>query len=177
MTESSLQGCYIIEPKSFSDERGLFFESFNQREFVKITGQVHPYVQDNHSLSSKGVLRGLHFQDEPHAQAKIVRVVAGEVLDVVVDLRPGSSTFGKHFKTRLSASNGKILFIPRGMAHGFLALEDDTIFVYKCDNYYHRESERGIIYNDPQLGIDWEFPANELILSEKDRQLPQLSEL
>ena len=177
VTETSLKGCYIIEPAIFRDERGLFFESFNEREFEKITGNKLPYVQDNHSISSRGVLRGLHYQKDPHGQAKIVRVISGEVIDVVVDIRPGSNTYGSYFKTRLSSSDGKMLYIPRGMAHGFLALEDNTVFVYKCDNYYHKESERGIIYNDPSLNIDWEFPSNELILSEKDRALPQLSDL
>ncbi|MEX0291176.1 MAG: dTDP-4-dehydrorhamnose 3,5-epimerase, partial [Flavobacteriaceae bacterium] len=137
---------------------------------------VH-FVQDNHSVSHRGVLRGLHFQRGSHAQAKLVRVIKGEVLDIILDIRKDSPTFGKHFKVRLSEQNKKILFIPKGIAHGFLALTDETIFVYKCDQYYNKEAESGIIYNDPQWGIDWEFPAEEIILSEKDLSLPTFDAL
>ena len=135
------------------------------------------FVQDNHSMSAKGVLRGLHFQVGKHAQAKLVRVTAGEVLDVVVDLRKDSPTFGKHYKTTLSGLNNKMLFIPKGMAHGFLCLQDNTVFTYKCDNYYHPESEGGIMYNDPDLNIDWEMPLDKIILSEKDLHLPAFKDL
>ena len=135
------------------------------------------FVQDNHSMSAKGVLRGLHFQVGKHAQAKLVRVTAGEVLDVVVDLRKDSPTFGKHYKAMLSGLNNKMLFIPKGMAHGFLCLQDNTVFTYKCDNYYHPESEGGIMYNDPDLNIDWEMPLDKIILSEKDLHLPAFKDL
>ena len=139
-------------------------------------GHSIDFVQDNHSVSGKGVLRGLHYQKGEFAQAKLVRVTSGSVIDVVVDLRKGSPTYGEYYKTLLSAENKKILFVPRGMAHGFLALEDHTEFVYKCDNYYNKSAEEGIIYNDPSLNIDWEYPVDKMIISEKDRALPNLSE-
>ena len=175
--ETILQGCYIIYPKIFKDNRGLFFESYNKAELDEILGYEIRFIQDNHSMSAKGVLRGLHFQQGEHAQAKLVRVVSGEVLDVVVDLREGSPTYGQHFKTTLSAEDNKMLFIPKGMAHGFLCLQDNTIFTYKCDNYYNPESESGIMYNDPELNIDWEFPSEQIKLSEKDLQLPAFKNL
>lgn len=177
ITETHLRGCYVIEPKIFEDERGLFYESYNKKIFEEAIGQKIDFVQDNHSISKKGVLRGLHFQTGEHAQAKLVRVIKGEVLDVVVDIRKNSTTFGRYFKIRLSDHNHKMLFIPKGMAHGFLCLSDETIFVYKCDEYYHKQSESGIAYNDQDLGIDWEYPRNEIILSTKDKLLPSFKEL
>ena len=170
--ETKLKGCYLINPRVFNDHRGEFFEVFKKNEFEALLGQRLDFVQDNHSVSRKGVLRGLHFQEGENAQAKLVRVVKGEVLDVVVDLREESPTYGQHYKTRLSSTNRKILFIPRGMAHGFLSLTEEAIFTYKCDNYYNMKEEAGIIFNDPDLNIDWEYPTAELILSDKDLELP-----
>ena len=167
-----LKGCFVITPRVFKDERGYFYESFNNQEFKEKTGCQVNFVQDNQSLSSRGVLRGLHFQNGAHAQTKLVRVVKGSVLDVCVDVREGSSTFGQHFSIVLDAKSHQQLFVPRGFAHGFLVLEDDTIFSYKCDNYYHKPSEKGILYNDKTLAIDWNFPKTQLILSEKDLALP-----
>lgn len=174
---TNITDCYLITPKIFRDERGAFFESYNERAFMAKLGISVSFVQDNHSISNKGVLRGLHFQSGKYAQAKLVRVVRGEVLDVVVDIRKHSPTYGKHFKVRLSEQNQKMLFIPKGLAHGFLSLEDHTVFIYKCDEYYNKEAETGIIYNDPDLELDWEFPVDKLILSEKDRALPTLKDL
>lgn len=170
--ETYLEGCYVIQPTVFNDSRGYFFESFNTKAFYKATGQQINFVQDNQSKSSKGVLRGLHFQIGEHQQAKLVRVIKGSVLDVCVDIRENSPTFGKHFSTILNDKDQNQLFIPRGFAHGFLVLEDDTIFSYKCDNFYNKASEQGIIFNDNSLNIDWKFPENELILSNKDTELP-----
>ncbi len=175
--KTALSGCYIIQPKSFTDERGIFFESFKKNVLEHELGYKVDFVQDNHSISYKGVLRGLHFQESQKSQAKMVRVVQGEVIDVVVDIRKNSKTFGEHIKVRLSATNRKILFIPKGMAHGFIALEDATHFVYKCDQYYNRKAEGGIIYDDPDLNIDWEFPKEQIILSKKDQKLPSFKEL
>ena len=177
VTETNLKGCFVLEPDVFSDERGIFFESFHKSKFQSAIGQQIDFVQDNQSVSKLGVLRGLHFQKGQYAQAKLVRVVKGEALDVVVDLRKDSSTFGQHYKTRLSAANKKSIFIPKGMAHGFLTLNDEVIFTYKCDNYYHKTSERGIAYNDDTLKIDWEYPFEKIILSKKDKQLPTFKEL
>ena len=177
LKETTLKDCYLLEPKVHTDARGAFFEAYRKDELEALLGQRIDFVQDNHSVSKKGVLRGLHFQKEPYAQAKLVRVVEGEVLDVVVDLRTGSPTYGQHYKTRLSAENRKILFIPRGMAHGFLSLTEEAIFTYKCDNYYRKDAEAGILFNDPELQIDWEYPLQDLILSEKDRKLPTLKQL
>jgi dTDP-4-dehydrorhamnose 3,5-epimerase len=174
--ETPISGCFIIQPKVISDDRGYFFESFNQQEFEKITGLKIKFVQDNQSMSSKGVLRGLHFQKEIHEQAKLVRVIKGKVLDVCVDLRRESETFGEHFSLVLDDLKKEQLFIPRGMAHGFLVMAHDTIFSYKCDNYYNKSSEGGIIYNDHDLGIDWGMPNNELILSKKDQNLPSFKQ-
>lgn len=175
--ETYLKGCFVITPTIYKDNRGIFFESYNQQDFEKAIEKPINFVQDNHSVSHKGVLRGLHFQKGEFAQAKLLRVIKGSVLDVCVDIRPGSKTFGKHFSIILNASNNQQLFIPRGFAHGFLALEDDTIFNYKCDNYYNKESEAGILFDDPTLNIDWKFPTNSLILSSKDLQLPSFSKL
>lgn len=172
ITPTPLKDCLIIQPKIIEDERGYFFESFNQKNFEKETGLTVNFVQDNESKSSKGVLRGLHFQTGVFEQAKLVRVSKGKVLDVCVDLRRDSSTFGKHFSIALDAETKQQLFIPKGFAHGFLVLEDDTMFNYKCDNYYNKASEAGIIYNDSTLKINWNFPESDLIISEKDSNLP-----
>lgn len=175
--QTYLEGCFLITPKVFSDERGNFFESFNKSQFYQLTDLDVDFVQDNQSTSHRGVLRGLHFQTGNYQQAKLVRVIKGSVLDVVVDIRPQSKTFGQHFSTVLSAENCKQLFIPKGFAHGFVVLEDDSIFAYKCDEYYHKASEGGIIYNDETLNIDWQFPESELIISEKDKVLPSFRSL
>ena len=175
--QTNIEGVYIIEPMLHGDERGYFMESFSERDFEAQTGLNVRFVQDNESRSRKGVLRGLHFQKEPYAQAKLVRVVHGKVLDVAVDIRPESPTFGKYVATELSAENHRQMFIPKGFAHGYVVLEDDTVFQYKCDEYYHPEAEGGIAWNDPQIAIDWGVAENEVILSEKDKHRPLLSEL
>ena len=171
---TKLEGCFILEPKIIYDERGYFMESFNQKSFSDAINQEINFVQDNQSFSSKGVLRGLHYQTGAHAQAKLVRVLSGEVLDIAVDIRPGSPTFGTYVAVVLSEENKKQFFIPRGFAHGFLVLSETATFFYKCDNFYNKESEGGIIFNDPQINIDWQFPASGLIISEKDQFLPNL---
>jgi dTDP-4-dehydrorhamnose 3,5-epimerase len=176
-TETNITDCYLLEPEVYQDHRGTFFESYNKREFDRNMGKPVDFVQDNHSISKRGVLRGLHFQTGSNGQAKLVRVAQGEVLDVIVDIRKESTTFGQQFQVLLSAENRKMLFIPRGIAHGFLALENHTVFIYKCDNYYSRESEGGLVYNDPDLGIDWGFPEDQMLLSDKDRQLPRIKDL
>jgi dTDP-4-dehydrorhamnose 3,5-epimerase len=175
--ETYLKGCFVITPKVFEDERGYFFESFNKKIFESQTGIKVNFVQDNQSKSSKGVLRGLHFQKGADAQAKIVQVIKGKVLDVCVDLRKDSDTFGKHFSIILDDIFHKQLFIPKGFAHGFVALENNTIFSYKCDNFYNKASEGGIIFNDEDLNIDWGFSEDTLIVSEKDLILPSFKEL
>jgi len=172
VNETHLKDCFVIEPKVFEDERGYFFESFNRSKFMELSGLNVAFVQDNQSKSSKGVLRGLHLQTGAFEQAKLVQVVTGSVLDVCVDLRKTSKTFGQHFSIELTETNKKQLFVPRGFAHGFVVLEDDTIFSYKCDNYYNKNSEAGIAYNDDILNIDWQLPSDSLILSEKDKKLP-----
>ena len=172
--ETKLKGCFILEPKIIKDERGYFMESFNQNTFEKGIGQQVQFVQDNQSFSSKGVLRGLHYQTGNHAQAKLVRVLSGEVLDVAVDIRPESSTFGQYEAILLSAENQKQFYIPRGFAHGFLVLSETATFFYKCDNFYNKESEGGLIYNDQTVSIDWQFSTAHLIISEKDQLLPNL---
>lgn len=171
---TKLQGCFIIEPKVIYDERGYFMESFNEQRFIAETGITAHFVQDNQSYSSKGVLRGLHYQSGEHAQAKLVRVLQGEVLDVAVDVRPGSDTYGEHVAVHLSAENNRQLFVPRGFAHGFLVLSNTATFFYKCDNYYNKQSEGGIIYNDKSIGINWTMQENQLIISDKDKILPNL---
>ena len=176
-TETKLKGCFIIEPKVLEDHRGYFFESFNQNRFNELIGKNIDFVQDNESFSSKGVLRGLHLQTGEYAQAKLVRVVKGTVLDVVVDIRKDSPTFSKHFSIELSEENKTQLFVPRGFAHGFIVLSDTAIFSYKCDNFYNKSSEQGLRYDDPSLGIDWKLPPNEFIVSEKDLALPTLSNI
>ena len=172
--ETKLQGCYIIEPKIILDERGYFMESFNEKTFQNGIGQAVHFVQDNQSFSTKGVLRGLHYQTGEHAQAKLVRVLQGEVLDVAVDIRPGSPTFGQYEAVLLSDENKKQFFVPRGFAHGFLVLSETATFFYKCDNFYNKESEGGIIYNDKTINIDWQFSFDNLIISEKDKVQPNL---
>ncbi|MGL2962647.1 dTDP-4-dehydrorhamnose 3,5-epimerase [Flavobacterium sp. RSB2_4_14] len=171
---TKLEGCFVIEPKVIQDERGYFMESFNENTFQNGIGQKIHFVQDNQSFSSKGVLRGLHYQTGEHAQAKLVRVLQGEVLDVAVDIRPNSPTFGQYESVVLSGENQKQFFVPRGFAHGFLVLSDTATFFYKCDNFYNKESEGGIIYNDKSINIDWEFPLEKLIISEKDKVQPTI---
>ena len=173
-TETKLKGCYIIEPKIIRDERGYFMESFNEKTFQNGVGQAVHFVQDNQSFSTKGVLRGLHYQTGEHAQAKLVRVLQGEVLDVAVDIRPKSPTFGQYESVRLSEENQKQFFVPRGFAHGFLVLSETATFFYKCDNFYNKESEGGIIYNDENININWQFSLEDLIISEKDKVQPAL---
>lgn len=165
----------IIEPRVFGDERGYFMETWSQRDFDE---QVCPirFVQDNESKSSYGVLRGLHFQKGEHAQSKLVRVLKGRVLDVAVDIRKGSPTFGKHVSVELSGEYHRQIFIPRGFAHGFVVLSDEAVFQYKCDNLYVPQSEGAIIWNDPALGIDWRIPERDIILSDKDKHHPTLNE-
>ena len=172
--ETKLKGCFIIEPTIFEDERGYFFESYNQRDFCKAIGREVHFVQDNQSFSKKGVLRGLHFQKGEHAQAKLVSVLQGKIQDVVVDLRKDSHTFGQHLSIELSDENKKQLFIPRGFAHGFLTLSETANVFYKCDNYYNREAEGGVRYDDDALGIGWHLKFQDLVLLEKDKELPFL---
>lgn len=174
--KTEIEGLYVIEPRVFGDSRGYFFESFSEREFKREVADVD-FVQDNESKSSYGVVRGLHFQKPPYAQAKLVRVVKGKVLDVAVDLRKGSPTFGKHVAMELSEENHRQMFIPRGFAHGFSVLSDEVVFQYKCDNYYAPHSEGAVAWDDPDLGIDWKIPAEKAILSEKDRKHPVLKEI
>ncbi|KGK30408.1 dTDP-4-dehydrorhamnose 3,5-epimerase [Cellulophaga sp. HaHa_2_95] len=171
--ETYLKGCFVIEPKVFEDDRGYFFESFNENTFEELIGKVH-FVQDNQSFSSKGVVRAIHYQIGDHSQAKLVRVLKGVVLDVAVDLRKNSPTFGKHFSIELSEDNKKQLFIPRGFGHGFSVLSETAEFFYKCDNFYNKESEGGIIYNDKSLNIDWKVNHDDLNVSTKDLELPTL---
>ena len=171
---TKLEGCFIIEPKVIQDERGYFMESFNENTFQKGTGKAVHFVQDNQSFSTKGVLRGLHYQTGEHAQAKLVRVLQGEVLDVVVDIRPNSATFGEYVSVLLTGENKTQFFVPRGFAHGFLVLSETATFFYKCDNFYNKESEGGLFYNDNLISIDWQFPLENLIISEKDLILPTL---
>ena len=169
--ETYLKGCFVITPKVFEDDRGFFLESFNAQLFEANTGVKVNFVKDNLSKSSKGVLRGLHFQKDAFAQAKLVQVIKGKVLDVCVDLRKDSDTFGQHFSILLDDLNKKQLYVPRGFAHGFLVLEDETIFSYKCDNYYNKAAESGILYNDEKLNIDWGLMKDAFIISEKDKCL------
>lgn len=174
--KTDIEGLFIIEPKVFGDHRGYFFESFSERDFNSQVCQVR-FVQDNESKSRYGVLRGLHFQKPPYAQSKLVRVVKGAVLDVAVDIRMGSPTFGRHVAVELTEDNHRQFFISRGFAHGFVVLSDEVIFQYKCDNFYEPESEGAIAWNDPALGIDWKIPAENIILSEKDKKHPVLAEI
>lgn len=173
--ETKIPGVVVIEPRLFRDARGYFFESFNQQEFdAKVVPTV--FVQDNESQSSYGVVRGLHFQKPPYAQAKLVRVIKGAVLDVAVDIRRGSPTYGQHVAVELTEENHRQFFIPRGFAHGFSVLSPEAIFQYKCDNFYHPEAEGAVAWNDPALGIDWRIPMEQVVLSEKDSKHPRLNE-
>jgi len=172
--KTEIEGLIILEPTIFRDDRGMFMETFNTRSF-QVNGIEVNFVQDNQSHSQKGVIRGLHFQKEPHAQGKLVRVIAGAALDVVVDIRSRSSTFGKSFSIELNAENKKMLWIPPGFAHGFESLEDNTIFTYKVSQYYNKESEAGILYNDPELGIKWR--TKNPIVSDKDMELSGLKKI
>jgi dTDP-4-dehydrorhamnose 3,5-epimerase len=173
VVETPLEGLFVIEPKVFGDDRGFFLESYNEETFKKAGLHTH-WVQDNHSRSSKNVLRGLHFQN-PMAQIKLVRVVAGSVLDVVVDVRPNSRSFGQHFAVELSSDNKKWLYVPKGFAHGFLVLSESVDFLYKCSDFYAPQFDGGILWNDPDLGIEW--PCKAPVLSAKDAQLPRLKDL
>ena len=173
--KTALEGVVIITPRIFPDERGYFYESYSQREFNRCVCPT-PFVQDNQSSTRYGVLRGLHFQLPPFAQSKLVRAVVGEIADIAVDIRRGSPTFGQHVAVRLSAENHKQLFIPRGFAHGFITLSPQAVVQYKCDNFYHKESEGALAWNDPALGIDWILPPADIILSPKDMQHPLLQD-
>lgn len=172
---TDIPGVLILEPRVFGDARGYFFESYAAREFEQHVLHTR-FVQDNESASCRGVVRGLHYQRAPHCQSKLVRVVSGRVLDVAVDIRHGSPTYGRHVAVELSGENHRQLFIPRGFAHGFAVLSDHAIFQYKCDAYYAPESEGGIAWDDPALGIDWQLPRDQVILSAKDTQRPTLAE-
>lgn len=174
--KTKLDDCLLLTPAEFIDERGSFSETYNKEVFEKHTGLSINFVQDNQSVSSFGVLRGLHFQRGAMAQAKLVRVIEGKVLDVVVDLRKDSATFGKHYSVILDAENRQQLFVPRGFAHGFITLSKKSIFAYKCDNYYDKNSESGILYNDATLSLDWHLSKDDLIISEKDLALPAFEE-
>ena len=176
LQQTPLKDCFLLKPSIFKDERGLFYETYNQKVFEKITGLKIDFLQDNQSVSSYGVLRGLHFQRGEMAQAKLVRVVKGKVLDIVVDLRKFSETFGKSFSIVLDAVENLQLFVPRGFAHGFITLSEQSIFSYKCDNFYDKASESGIIYNDATLALNWHLPKNDFIISKKDLQLPSFQE-
>ena len=178
--KTAIDGVLIIEPRVFGDKRGYFFESFSQREFdekvAPILGHTINFVQDNESMSSYGVMRGLHFQRPPYTQSKLVRCVKGAVLDVAVDIRKGSPTFGKHVSVELTGDNHRQFFIPKGFAHGFVVLSEEAIFQYKCDNLYAPQSEGAIAWNDSALGIDWQIPTEEVMLSEKDKHHPLLAD-
>jgi dTDP-4-dehydrorhamnose 3,5-epimerase len=172
---TDIPGLFVFEPKVFEDSRGYFFESYNEKSFSEMGIETH-FVQDNESSSLYGVIRGLHYQLNPFAQAKLIRVLEGKILDVVVDIRKGSPDFGKNFALELTAENKKQLYIPKGFAHGFSVLSEKAIVFYKCDRFYNKESEAGIRFNDPQLNIDWKIPVNKAIISEKDKKLPSLAD-
>jgi dTDP-4-dehydrorhamnose 3,5-epimerase len=174
ITKTHVNDCFIIQPKVFDDARGYFFESFNEKIFNEETGLNIHFMQDNEAKSNRGVLRGLHFQMGEFAQAKLVRVTKGKVLDVAVDMRLNSSTYLQHIAIELSAENRTQLFVPRGFAHGYAVLENESVFMYKCDNYYNPKAESGVRYNDSTLNIDWRLNANEIVLSDKDMNLPTL---
>ncbi len=176
VTRTEIEGLAIIEPKVFQDSRGYFFESFSERDFAEQVAPVK-FVQDNESKSCYGVVRGLHFQKPPHAQAKLVRVIRGRVLDVAVDLRSGSPTYGRSCAVELSEDNRRQLFIPKGFAHGFSVLSEEAVFQYKCDDYYAPQCEGAVLWNDPDIGIDWGVPPDHVILSEKDARSPLLKNL
>lgn len=173
---TDIEGLVIIEPKVHGDERGYFFESFSERDFAAGVAETS-FVQDNESRSVYGVVRGLHFQRPPHSQAKLVRVVKGRVLDVAVDLRKDSPTFGRHIAVELSEENHRQVFLPKGFAHGFSVLSEEAVFQYKCDDYYAPECEMAVAWDDPDLDIDWKVPADKVILSEKDRRHPRLRDI
>jgi dTDP-4-dehydrorhamnose 3,5-epimerase len=172
--QTKLRGCFIIQPKVFEDDRGYFVETFNESNFAKLTGITTPFVQDNESKSNYGVIRGLHFQKGNLAQAKLVRVTVGKVLDVAVDIRPNSATYMQHISVELSGENKTQLYVPRGFAHGFSVQEDNTIFNYKCDNIYSKEDEGGLFFNDATLNINWQIPESDWRISEKDSILPRV---
>lgn len=174
-TKTDIPGLLVFEPDVFEDSRGYFFESYNEKKYRE-AGIDFRWVQDNQSSSAYGVIRGLHYQLPPYAQSKLVRVLRGKILDVVVDIRTGSPTFGKSYCKVLSAKNKRQLFIPKGFAHGFSVLSEKAEVIYKCDTYYNKESEAGIIYNDPEMNIDWRIPAEDAIISEKDKTLPLLKD-
>lgn len=174
--KTNIDGVIIVQPRVLTDHRGYFFESYSERDFIRASGEVR-FVQDNESLSSYGVLRGLHFQKPPYAQSKLVRVVKGTVLDVAVDIRKGSPTYGHHVAVELSGENHRQLFIPKGFAHGYVVLEEGTVFQYKCDEFYVPEAEDAVAWDDPDLGIDWRLPASDIILSEKDSSHKRLKDL
>ena len=173
--KTPIEGLYVIEPRVFSDSRGYFFESFNYRDFAEAVGPVN-FVQDNESRSGYGVVRGLHFQKPPFCQSKLVRVVKGAVLDVAVDIRKGSPTFGQHVAVELTEDNHRQLFLERGFAHGFAVLSETAIFQYKCDNFYAPQSEGAVAFDDPALGIDWRIPREKFLLSEKDTKHSRLAD-
>ncbi len=172
--KTAIDGVVILEPRIFGDDRGYFFESFSQKVFDEMVRPIR-FVQDNESKSRYGVLRGLHFQKGRHAQSKLVRVVSGTVLDVAVDIRRGSPTFGRHVAVELSGENKRQFFVPRGFAHGFSVLSEEAVFQYKCDNFYAPESEGAIAWDDPDLGIDWRLSASDILLSDKDKRHPRLN--
>ncbi len=175
VTKTNIEGVYIIEPKVFKDQRGYFFESYNQLSLSEF-GISYTFVQDNQSKSSYGVIRGLHFQKPPHAQTKLLRVVQGRIIDVAVDIRKGSPTYGKHVAVELNEDNFKQLLIPAGFAHGFSVLSDTAIVQYKCTDYYHPETEGGILFNDKDLDINWDIPLDESVISEKDLKHPSFAD-
>ena len=172
IVKTDIEGVLVVEPRVFGDERGYFFESFNERDFLEQTGIAVRFVQDNESCSRYGVVRGLHFQNPPYAQAKLVRVVEGRVLDIAVDIRYGSPTYGRHVAVELSGENKRQFYIPKGFAHGFAVLSESALFQYKCDEYYHPEAEGAIAWDDPVLAIDWQIASANVVLSEKDRHHP-----
>lgn len=174
--KTKLEGCYIVHDTVHGDNRGYFFESFHKKRFYEQTGLDVDFVQDNQSKSQRGVLRGLHYQQAEFAQAKLVRVLQGKVLDIAVDLRKHAATFGEHVAVELSEESRTQFFVPRGFAHGFVVLSESATFFYKCDNFYNKESEAGIIYNDAELRINWQLPVDEIVLSDKDKLLPSLAE-
>ena len=174
--KTEIEGLLIIEPKVYGDDRGYFFESFSKRDFAAAAGDVE-FVQDNESRSAYGVIRGLHFQKPPHSQAKLVRVIKGRVLDVAVDLRPDSPTFGRHVAVELTGDNHRQVFIPKGFAHGFSVLSEEAVFQYKCDAYYAPQREGGVAWDDPDLAIDWRIPKEDAVLSEKDAKYPRLKDI
>jgi dTDP-4-dehydrorhamnose 3,5-epimerase len=174
LIQTGFRGLTVLQPRVIRDSRGYFFEAYNRKTFAEIGLDIE-FVQDNQSKSRRGVLRGLHYQREPHSQSKLIRVLNGEILDVALDIRKSEPTFGKYFSIRLSSANGKQLFIPRGFAHGFVVLSDECEVLYKCDEYYHPESETGIAFDDPSVGIDWVLPSDSLETSAKDKKQPRFT--